>query len=289
MLQHGEKMTLKILNTQLTDALAECTFIDNPLTEARLILTELLGKTTSEFLSMPPETYITREIEKSAFSAVNSRKEGRSIASILGFKDFYDLRFKVNDDVLIPRPETEFLIEYVLNLKKNDAKLKVLDVGAGSGTICVTIAKHRPHWDIDALEISSKAVDILKQNIDSAHVAVNILNHDFFEFKAAHNYNLILSNPPYIPTEDAAVLLRHHNADDPIIALDGGSDGLIFYRELRKFAQEYLDKDGLLIMEHGFDQKKAMHEIFGAVPFIVVETLQDYAGLDRITAVRKVN
>lgn len=285
----NKKMTLKILNTQLIGALAECTFIDNPPAEARLILTELLGKTTSEFLSMPPETQINCEIEKAAFTAVNNRKKGRSIASILGFKDFYDLRLKVNDNVLIPRPETEFIIEYVLNLKKNDTKLKVLDVGAGSGTICVTIAKHNPQWEIDALEISSEAVDILKQNIETNHVTVNILNQDFFKFKAAHNYNLILSNPPYIPTEDVALLLRRHDADDPVITLDGGNDGLIFYKELRKFAENFLDKDGLLIMEHGFDQKKAMHEIFGTAPFIVTETLQDYAGLDRVTVVRKVN
>ncbi len=282
-------MTLKILIAQLTNALAECTFIDNPPAEARLILAELLDKTTSEFLCMLPETQIDSKTEKAAFTAVNERKKGRSAAAILGFKDFYDLRFKVNDNVLIPRPETEFIIEYVLNLKNGNAKLKVLDVGAGSGTICVTIAKHRPQWKVDALEISSKAVDILKKNIEINHVNVNVLNQDFFGFKAAYCYNLILSNPPYIPTEDAALLLKRHDADDPIIALDGGNDGLIFYRELRKFAENFLDKDGLLIMEHGFDQKKAMHEIFGTGSFSVVQTLQDYAGLDRITVVRKVN
>lgn len=282
-------MTLKNLNTQLVALLAECTFIDNPTAEVRLILTKLLGKTTSEFFCLLPETEITPEIEKAAFTAVNERRKGRSAASILGFKDFYDLQFKVNDDVLIPRPETEFIIEYVLNLKIDNAKPKVLDVGAGSGTICVTIAKHKPQWEIDALEISDKAVNVLRENIINNRVNINVINQNFFEFKAAHRYDLILSNPPYIPTEDAELLLKRHNADDPIIALDGGNDGLIFYRELKRFAESYLCENGLLVMEHGFNQKKAIHEIFGSDSFTVVQTLQDYAGLDRITVVRKIN
>lgn len=282
-------MTLKVLFKQLTDLLAECTFTDNPSAEVRLILTELLGKTKSEFLCLPPETEISPETEKAAFAAVSERKKGRSAASIIGFKDFYDLRFKVNDDVLIPRPETEFIIEYVLNLESNNAKPKVLDVGAGSGAICVTIAKHKPQWEIDALEISDKAVSILKENIKNNHVAVNVINQNFFGFTAAHGYDLILSNPPYIPTEDVRQLLKRHDADDPIIALDGGSDGLIFYRELKRFAESYLNKNGLLVMEHGFDQKEALHKIFTADSLAVVRTLQDYAGLDRVTIVRKLS
>ena len=98
---------------------------------------------------------------------------------------------------------------------------------------------------------------------------------------------MILSNPPYIPTEDVTQLLKRHDADDPVLSLDGGADGLIFYRELKSFAEKFLEKDGLLIMEHGFDQKEAMHKIFDDMSFCVIETLKDYAGFDRITAVRK--
>ena len=249
-------MTLKILNLQLIQELKECSFVENPTMEARLILSWLLKKSLSSFLLLSQEMCIDYEIEKSAVAAVNERKKGRSVAAILGFRDFYDLRFEVNDNVLIPRPETEFLVEYVLNLNI-DKKIRVLDVGAGSGTICVTIAKHKPTWNIDAVEVSEEAVENLKRNIEINNVNVNVVEKDFFKFEPARSYDLILSNPPYIPTEDVTQLLKRHDADDPVLALDGGADGLIFYRELKSFAEKFLEKDGLLIMEHGFDQKEA--------------------------------
>lgn len=280
-------ITLRELNLCMVNILKECPFVENPLAETRLVLKSLLNKTQTSFLAMSPETQIDLKIEQAAIDAVNARKSGRSIAAILGFRDFYDLRFEVNDNVLIPRPETEFLVEYVLNLDCAEKKMRVLDVGAGSGTICVTVAKHRPNWQIDALEVSDKAMNILKRNIELNNVCVNALNQDFFDFKPAHSYDLILSNPPYIPTQDVLNLLSRHDADDPTLALDGGDDGLIFYRELKKFAVEYLLPDGLLIMEHGFDQKKAMHDIFDNSPLYVLQTLKDYAGHDRISIVVK--
>ncbi len=280
-------ITLRELNLCMVNILKECPFVENPLAETRLVLKSLLNKTQTSFLAMSPETQIDLKIEQAAIDAVNARKSGRSMAAILGFRDFYDLRFEVDDNVLIPRPETEFLVEYVLNLDCAEKKMRVLDVGAGSGTICVTVAKHRPNWQIDALEVSDKAMNILKRNIELNNVCVNALNQDFFDFKPAHSYDLILSNPPYIPTKDVLNLLSRHDADDPTLALDGGDDGLIFYRELKKFAVEYLLPGGLLIMEHGFDQKKAMHDIFDNSPLYVLQTLKDYAGHDRISIVVK--
>ena len=280
-------ITLRELNLCMVNILKECPFVENPLAETRLVLKSLLKKTQTSFLAMSPETQIDLKIEQAAIDAVNARKSGRSIAAILGFRDFYDLRFEVDDNVLIPRPETEFLVEYVLNLDCAEKKMRVLDVGAGSGTICVTVAKHRPNWQIDALEVSDKAMNVLKRNIELNNVCVNALNQDFFDFKPAHSYDLILSNPPYIPTQDVLNLLSRHDADDPTLALDGGDDGLIFYRELKKFAFEYLLPGGLLIMEHGFDQKKAMHDIFDDSPLYVLQTLKDYAGHDRISIVVK--
>lgn len=281
------KMTLRDLNKQLIDILSKCSFIENPVLEVRLILSGVLKKTLSSFLCLSPQMLVDSQIEELAVEFANERKKGRSIAAILGLRDFYDLQFEVDDNVLIPRPETEFLVEYVLNLNIKK-KIRVLDVGAGSGTICVTIAKHRPQWDIEALEVSKKAVRILKRNVDCNNVNVNIIEKDFFNFEPAHSYDLILSNPPYIPTDDVVRLLARHDADDPLLALDGGSDGLIFYRELKKFAAKFLDKNGMLVMEHGFDQKKSMYDIFNVAQFRVAETLQDYAGLDRITIVNKI-
>lgn len=280
-------ITLRELNLCMVNILKECPFVENPLAETRLVLKSLLKKTQTSFLAMSPETQIDLKIEQAAIDAVNARKSGRSLAAILGFRDFYDLRFEVDDNVLIPRPETEFLVEYVLNLDCAEKKMRVLDVGAGSGTICVTVAKHCPNWQIDALEVSDKAMNILKRNIELNNVCVNALNQDFFDFKPAHSYDLILSNPPYIPTQDVLNLLSRHDADDPTLALDGGDDGLIFYQELKKFAVEYLLPGGLLIMEHGFDQKKAMHDIFDNSPLYVLQTLKDYAGHDRISIVVK--
>ena len=280
-------MTLGDLNKQLVEILSTCSFVESPVTEVRLILSKLLKKTPSSFLGLSLQMEIDREVKEAAFQFVNERKNGRSVASILGFRDFYDLQFEVDDNVLIPRPETEFLVEYVLNLNI-DKEIRVLDVGAGSGTICVTVAKHRPKWNVEALEVSEKAINILKRNVDSNNVDVNIIEKDFFDFEPAHSYDLILSNPPYIPTEDVMQLLTRHDADDPILALDGGSDGLIFYRELKEFAEKFLNTGGLLIMEHGFDQKKSMHEIFDSALLCVVQTLQDYAGLDRVIIVKKI-
>ena len=146
-------MTLGDLNKQLVEILSTCSFVESPVTEVRLILSKLLKKTPSSFLGLSLQMEIDREVKEAAFQFINERKNGRSVASILGFRDFYDLQFEVDDNVLIPRPETEFLVEYVLNLNI-DKEIRVLDVGAGSGTICVTVAKHRPKWNVEALEVS---------------------------------------------------------------------------------------------------------------------------------------
>lgn len=225
-------------------------------------------------------------------SALKRRMAGEPIQYILGKTEFMGLEFKVDENVLIPRPETEILVETVINLV-HSSKFKVhsiLDIGTGSGCIAVSLAKSIPNVSITAVDISEKAIEAAKQNALSNKVKINFLVSDLFGSNKlrAGNYELIVSNPPYIPGAEIASL-QPEVRREPRIALDGGSDGLDFYRRITKSAPAYLKERGFLIIEIGFNQRKKIENIFQkSGNFEIIESIKDYNNLDRIIVARKI-
>lgn len=205
---------------------------------------------------------------------------------ILGHCEFMGLDFKVNSNTLIPRPDTECLVEYVLNyIKENNAKT-VLDIGTGSGAIIISLASLSDIKGTGA-DISEGALMVAGENADINSVAekVSFIKSDLFE-NITGRFDIIVSNPPYIESGVIPTLGSNVKDYEPVGALDGGEDGLDFYRAIASKAPEYLNKPGLIAFEIGYNQAEAVKNILLASGFTDVETGRDLSGLDRTVCAR---
>ena len=258
--------------------------------EAELLFTDILkcGR---------PSLYLDKGISlnkaQSSFisDALNRRIQGEPIQYILGKAEFMGLEFKVTPDVLIPRPETEILVEKAIEIVYSSGFMvcSILDVGTGSGCIAVSLAKFIKDAKVTAVDISGPALQIAEQNAISNNVRVNFLESDLFsscELRAM-SYELIVSNPPYIPTQGIGAL-QPEIKYEPRLALDGGRDGLDFYRRIINNAHIYLKENGLLIMEIGFNQKEAVKNIFKVCGYFeIIDEVKDYNNINRIIIAKK--
>ena len=208
------------------------------------------------------------------------------------------LPFEVNESVLIPRQDTESLVELALEkAKEKKRSLSVLDMCCGSGAIAVSVAHFLPKAKVTACDISADALEVAKRNAEKNGVAgrIEFLQSDLFSVQKKkktvpikETFDMILSNPPYIPTAVIGTLQREICEHEPLGALDGGEDGLDFYRRIVKDARANLKKDGLLMMEIGSDQAEAVTALLEAEDaYEEIEVHRDLAGLDRIVACRK--
>ena len=278
-------MTVWNIITDLTKLLSVC-FIEQPQAEARLIVCDVLNLSTSRYIAAKNDP-ITDEDYQKCVDIAGLRLTGRSLASILGYRYFYEDKFIVSDDVLIPRPETEMLVDYLL--QQEHSPKQILEIGLGSGCITVSVAKHRPSWSFLAVEISAKAAAIATQNaqnILSDISNIRIVNTDFMSFASNETFDIIVSNPPYIPSNVTKDLLDGKTISDPEIALDGGPDGLDFYRAILSFADSHLSPTGIVVVEHGFDQRNALSELAGWHN-LSYSCYRDLAGLDRMSVFKK--
>ena len=214
---------------------------------------------------------------------INRRLEGVPVAYLTGAKEFMGLSFAVNENVLIPRPETEILTELVGEyLRGLGREVIFADLGAGSGAICISILKFVKSARAIAVDISAEALEVAKFNAQKFLVddRIEFFCGDLFKPLEGQKFNAIVSNPPYIPTRDLKSL-QSEVQREPQLALDGGEDGLNFYRRIANDAPKFLVDGGLLAVEIGINQAAAVKALF-AVNFIDVEIVKDLAGLERI-------
>ena len=263
--------------------------IDTARLDAEVLLAHVLNcRRLSLYVNVKNE--LTEEQLKKYNSLVAGRLENIPVAYLTGYKEFMGLKFAVTPEVLIPRPETEILaqgvIEHLINF---EGEFTLADLCCGSGAIGISVLKFLEHITVDAVDISPDAIAISKFNAKKFNVEdrINFYKGDLFEPLAGKKYNVIVSNPPYIPTED----LKNLQAEvkkEPKIALDGGEDGLIFYKQIIKDAPNFLADGGFLAMEVGINEaepvKKMIEEsgIFGTIQF-----WQDLASIDRVVATWK--
>jgi release factor glutamine methyltransferase len=217
------------------------------------------------------------------------RRTGVPMAYVIGEKEFYGRKFTCSPAALVPRPETELLVERVLAVgdAMQPAQMRVLDVGTGTGCIAVTIACERRHWQVDALDVSLDALKLARENIlrHSEANHMRLLHSSWFEGVRDVQYDIIVSNPPYIHRQDI-----HLNGDgvrhEPRVALTDEADGLTAYRIFAKEAHQYLRRNGVLLMEHGYDQADAIAALFAAhAHWDGLITHRDLAGHARVTEV----
>jgi len=219
---------------------------------------------------------------------INQRLNKKPIAYLIGRKSFWKYDFKVTNDVLIPRPDTEVIIEQVIKLTKNKSKLNVLDIGVGSGCIILTILKEKKNFRGTGIDISKKTLKICKINSDNLGVSnrLKLFKSDVDNFQIG-KYDLIVSNPPYIKNIDLKYLDRNVIGFEPRLALDGGLEGLLVLQKVIKKSSKLIKKNGILVLEMAFDQKDKVIKILKREGFYIKKIIKDLANKDRcITAIK---
>ena len=203
---------------------------------------------------------------------------------IIGHAEFFGMQLKVDERVLIPRPETEELVELILaeNLKDN---LKVLDIGTGSGAIALALAKNRPDWSVTAADISQDALDLSLENANAQNLNLSFIKSDCFSEISA-KYDIIVSNPPYISRSDESEVGLNVLHSEPHLALFADEDGLAIYRKIAEEAKDYLTGGGKIYLEIGYKQGQSVPELFrNHLPEKRIRTLKDQFGQDRMVVI----
>ena len=250
--------------------------------DAELLLAAALGKPRS-FLHTWPERIVDSEAALKFAEHLRRRRAGEPVAYILGQQGFWKLDLEVAPHTLIPRPETEMLVEAALELAPAFAPVEVLDLGTGTGAIALALASERPQWTVTAVDRVGEAVALAERNRQRLHLAnAQVLSSHWFDALAGRRFDLIVSNPPYIADADP-----HLSAGDvrfePSSALTSGSDGLDDLRSIIAQAPEHLKEGGWLLLEHGYDQGAAVRDLLTRHGFARIQTRRDLAQHERIT------
>jgi release factor glutamine methyltransferase len=259
--------------------------------EAELLFTDLL-KCDRMSLYQNKDTILDKDKGRLAASVLKRRSEGEPLQHILGKSDFFGFEFKVTPDVLIPRPETEILVEaaigYIRKEQTQETTLDILELGTGSGCIAVSLAKSLQGIYITATDISGKALAVARENVFLSKVSesITLLQSDLF-YLCNRAYDVIISNPPYIPSSEIEKL-QPEIQFEPRIALDGGSDGLHFYRRIISEGAHYLKSGGLLLLEIGLGELEGVKNIFsGSREFQILHVVIDHNKIDRVIVAKR--
>lgn len=211
---------------------------------------------------------------------IGQRAKGQPVQYLMGYTEFMGMAFEVNEHVLIPRQDTEVLVETALSFAKPEHR--VLDMCTGSGCIILSMASIGRLKSGTGVDISPEALAVAERNRDRHGLSqIDFIQSNMFE-NVRDRYDMIVSNPPYIPTEEIGTLMREVRDHEPMLALDGSDDGLAFYRWLAKDSGEYLEPDGMLLMEIGWNQADAVTELLASAGFRDIHVKKDLAGLDRV-------
>ena len=240
------------------------------------LLVEVTGKKRTELEHIDMLT--SDEFER-AKAIAEKMKDGMPLQYALGYTEFYGIRLNLNQNVLIPRPETELVAEEVINSEGN----KILDLCTGSGAIAIAIASKKEGAQVTASDVSTYALDIARSNASLLGLKIDFRNGNMFEGVKGEKYDIIVSNPPYIPSADIQKLEKKVKDFEPMLALDGGKDGLNFYRIIAKEYSNYLTDNGKLVLELGIDESEKVAALFEGKE---VEIKKDYNGIDRILIVK---
>ena len=253
--------------------------------ETRMLLMHVLGLSRVQLITQSEQPLSADQAER-LNQLILRRVNGEPMAYILGEREFYGLDFYVTPDVLIPRPDTELLVELALQYAPRQSRL--LDLGTGSGAIAIAVAQQRPDLTVLAIDVSPAALKIAEKNA-ARHLAagrVQLIQSDWYSAIAGQQFATIVSNPPYIVKDD-----QHLSQGDlrfePLNALTDHADGLSAYRQIITGAGKHLAEGGWLLMEHGYDQSSAVQELLSAEGFSEIQSWPDLAGILRVSGGKK--
>lgn len=226
---------------------------------------------------------VTEEKKEQYEVLIEKRASHIPLQHLTGVQDFMGYTFKVNENVLIPRQDTEVLVEEVLKVSKGK---KVLDMCTGSGCIIISLAKLGGIESATAVDISPKALEVAKMNAEALEAEVTFVESNLFD-KVEDRYDIIVSNPPYIESEEVDKLTPEVKDHEPRLALDGTEDGLYFYRKIVEEAENYLTENGAIFFEIGYNQGEAVSELLRAKGYQNIKVIKDLPGLDRVVTGRR--
>jgi len=255
--------------------------IANPQLDSEILLSSSIKK-DKKYIILNPKQILNLEQLGKFKSLIERRKKGEPIAHLINKKEFWKDEFFVNKDVLIPRPDTELIIEQVLKIYSKDAQLQVLDIGTGSGCILLSILKERPNFYGTGIDISKKSINVSKFNTKQ----LNLMNRVKFCHSSVDNfkigkYDLVVSNPPYISLLNLKYLEKDVVNFEPKLALSGGLDGFSKIRKVINKASILIKKNGKFILEIGFNQKNKVKKILKEEGFYINKAIKDYGNNDR--------
>jgi release factor glutamine methyltransferase len=259
--------------------------IDSYRLDSQLILSKVINK-DNLFILVNRDWEVEDKLVDEFLSLINKRKNKMPVKYILNECEFMGLDFWVEEGVLIPRPDTEILVEKAIEEIKENKLKKICDVCCGSGVIGLSLAKLLEDLDVSLFDISEKAIEVTKKNIFKLDLEnkAKVYYSDLLKEAKINNmkFDMILSNPPYIRKDVIPTLMEDVKDYEPVIALDGGEDGLDFYHRITLDSKEILNEDGMIIYEIGHDQKQDVMNILVENGFCQVECLKDLAGNDRV-------
>lgn len=250
--------------------------------EADYLLAAVI-KRDRAFLISHPEYQLTQHEDQLFHQALQRRQQGEPLAYIAGSKGFWNLDLAVTQDVLIPRPETELLVEQALELFSAKEQITVVDLGTGSGAIALAIASERPHWQVWATDVSAAALKQAEQNAEQLNINnVQFVQGDWLQAVTDKQFHLIVSNPPYIAADDPELenAVAKYEPSSAIVAAD---NGLACIKTIASNARHCLYEKGYVLLEHGYRQAEAVKTILAAADFDHINTVNDLAGLTRVT------
>ncbi|MDD9335005.1 MAG: peptide chain release factor N(5)-glutamine methyltransferase [Rickettsiaceae bacterium] len=250
--------------------------------ESRILMQHVTGKSI-EYLLARSEEELTQQEQIIFEDLVNRRTLLEPIGYIVGYKEFYSYQFIVNDKVLIPRQDTEVLVDAILSDIKINAELAILELGTGSGCIALSLLLEMPNSNVTATDISNEAIAIASQNAIKHKVSdrFKIINSNWFENLEKQKFDIIVSNPPYISFDDTVYMSPETLKYEPHLALFAEDNGLISYYIIAKEAKGFLKQNGKLFLEIGFNQLAAVTEIFVSYGYTVKQVYKDLEGRDR--------
>lgn len=270
-------ITIKAALDQITLSLSSVS--ETPLLDAEILITHALGLRRSDLYAWPQKIIDPIQYDKFML-LVERRKAGEPMAYITGSREFWSIPFHVTPHTLIPRPETELLIDYLLNHLDQNAPLKLADLGTGTGAIAIALAHERPHWRLVATDISHEALTVAREN--AGQYPITFQQGHWLQALTDTDFDVIVSNPPYISELEWPSYAKGL-AFEPRAALVSGADGLNAIREIISQARYYLKPGGLLLLEHGFLQAALVREILIQNGYEWVDSLLDLGGHERAT------
>ena len=263
-------------------------FIPNPLLDAEILMAKTINKDRN-YILLNSSDFINKNDLNNFYKLIHQRSLGNPVAYLTKKKSFWNSEFFITKDILIPRPDTELIVENILSLTKQKSKLNILDIGVGSGCIIISILKDRENFRGTGIDLSKKCLNISRKNAIDHNVSsrLKLYKSDVDKFNLG-KYDLIVSNPPYIKTCRLKYLEKDVAEFEPRLALDGGLDGLSEIRKVIKKSSELIKKNGKFILEIGFDQKNKVINLLKKKGFYIDSTQKDIANNDRCIVSTKI-